>query len=149
LNEENVIVDAPGVSNTKIVASQTKHRPYFVEYGYKNGKITCECAMYKGSEFCSHALAVACSLNLTSNFLQWRTKKKVDLNLTALVKWDAENKQKKSESDYKCCKLEIYKLTPSFRNSRLSSSERLCWVVWSITRSFTLKSGNLLVTHSL
>ena len=75
LNEENVIVDAPGVSNTKIVASQTKHRPYFVEYGYKNGKITCECAMYKGSEFCSHALAVACSLNLTSNFLQWRTKK--------------------------------------------------------------------------
>jgi hypothetical protein len=28
-------------------------------------------------------------LNLTSNFLQWRTKKKVDLNLTALVKWDA------------------------------------------------------------
>ena len=25
LNEENVIVDAPGVSNTKIVASQTKH----------------------------------------------------------------------------------------------------------------------------
>jgi hypothetical protein len=34
--------------------------------------------------------------------------------------------------------LEIYKLTPSFRNSRLSSSERLCWIVWSITRSFTL-----------
>ena len=89
LNEENVIIDAPGVSNTKIVASQTKHRPYFVEYGYKNGKITCECAMYKGSEFCSHALAVACSLNLTSNFLQWRTKKKVDVNLTALVKGDA------------------------------------------------------------
>ena len=89
LNEENVIVDAPGVSNTKIVASQTKHRPYFVEYGYKNGKITCECAMYKGSEFCSHALAVACSLNLTSNFLQWRTKKKVDVNLTALAKGDA------------------------------------------------------------
>jgi hypothetical protein len=89
LNEENVIVDAPGVSNTKIVASQTKHRPYFVEYGYKNGKITCKYAMYKRSEFCSHALAVACSLNLTSNFLQWRTKKKVDLNLTALVKWDA------------------------------------------------------------
>jgi hypothetical protein len=46
--------------------------------------------------------------------------------------------KKKSESDYKCCKLQIYKLTPSFRNSRLSSSERLCWVVWSITRSFTL-----------
>jgi hypothetical protein len=46
---------------------------------------------------------------------------------------NVENKQ-----NYKCCKLEIYKLTPSFRNSRLSSSEMLCWVVWSITRSFTL-----------
>jgi hypothetical protein len=50
----------------------------------------------------------------------------------------SKTKQKKSENDYKCCKLEIYKLTPSFRNSRLSSSERLCWIVWSITRSFTL-----------
>ena len=50
----------------------------------------------------------------------------------------SKTNKKKSESDYKCCKLEIYKLTPSFRNSRLSSSERLCWVVWSITRSFTL-----------
>jgi hypothetical protein len=48
------------------------------------------------------------------------------------------NKQKKSESDYKCCKLAIYKITLSFRNLRLSSSERLCWVVWSITRSFTI-----------
>jgi len=50
----------------------------------------------------------------------------------------SKTNKKKSESDYKCCKLEIYKLTPSFRNSRLSSSERLCWVVWSITRSSTL-----------
>ena len=50
----------------------------------------------------------------------------------------SKTNKKKSESDYKCCKLEIYKLTPSFRDSRLSSSERLCWVVWSITRSFTL-----------
>ena len=50
----------------------------------------------------------------------------------------SKTNQKKSENDYKCCKLEIYKLTPSFRNSRLSSSERLCWIVWSITRSFTL-----------
>jgi hypothetical protein len=50
----------------------------------------------------------------------------------------SKTNKKKSESDYKCCKLEIYKLTPSFRNSRLSSSERLCWVVWYITRSFTL-----------
>ena len=60
-----------------------------MEYGYKNGKVTCECAMYKGAEFCSHALAVACSENSTSDFLQWRTKKKVDLNLTALVKGEA------------------------------------------------------------
>ena len=50
----------------------------------------------------------------------------------------SKTNKKKSESDYKCCKLEIYKLTTSFRNSRLSSLERLCWVVWSITRSFTL-----------
>ena len=50
----------------------------------------------------------------------------------------SKTKNKKSESDYKCCKLEIYKLTPSFRNSRLSSSERLCWAVWSITWPFTL-----------
>ena len=32
---------------------------------------------------------MACSLNLTSKFLQWRTQKIVDLNLTALVKGDA------------------------------------------------------------
>jgi hypothetical protein len=37
----------------------------------------------------------------------------------------SKSNKEKSESDYKCCKLEIYKLTPSFRNSRLSSSEKL------------------------
>ena len=84
LNEENVIVDAPGVSNTKIAASQTKHWPYFVEYGYKNGNIICECAMYKGSDFLFSCACCGLFIEFTSNFLQWRTKKKVDLNLTAL-----------------------------------------------------------------
>ena len=50
----------------------------------------------------------------------------------------SKTNKKQSESDYKYCKLEIYKLTPSFRNSGISSSERLCWAVWSITRPLTL-----------
>ena len=71
--------------------------------------------------------AVGCGFDHRSG----QTKKDQDMFLLM-------SKTNKKESDYKCCKLEIYKLTPSFRNSRLSSSERLCWVVWSITSSFTL-----------
>ena len=74
----------------------------------------------------------------TQQLLSLFIKKKLSNKDQDMFLLMSKTNKKKSESDYKCCKLEIYKLTPSFRNSRLSSSERLCWVVWSITRSFTL-----------
>ena len=57
--DEKAIMDAPGLSDAKMVASLTcPQKPHLVCI-MANGKMTCDCLNYKTKFLCSHVLAVA------------------------------------------------------------------------------------------
>ena len=82
---EKSITDAPGLSNSKMVASSSNPRkPHLVSLLDK-GKITCDCINYTNKSLCSHTLAVAEKSGLLMELLQWyaRTNKTANLWLLA------------------------------------------------------------------
>ena len=82
ISQKDMIVDAPGCDNVKVVASYSSSQPHFVRI-FQTGKITCDCQNNSSLALCSHAVAVADSQNCLRD---WYNKTKQSANLWTLSK---------------------------------------------------------------
>ena len=83
---EKSITDAPGLSNSKMVASSSNPRkPHLVSL-FDKGKVTCDCINYTNKSLCSHTLAVAEKSGLLMELLQWYTRTNKTANLWLLAR---------------------------------------------------------------
>ena len=73
------------------VLSQSGDSPNFVKV-YNNAKVTCNCRNYKPKKICAHAISVAESLGILSEFVAWYRKQKVPTNLTSVATLDTNVK---------------------------------------------------------
>ena len=82
---ENSVTDAPGLPNSKMVASFTDPRKPHLVSVLDSGKVTCDCINYTTKSLCSHALAVAEKSGLLMELLQWYTRTNKTANLWLLA----------------------------------------------------------------
>ena len=99
LNTEGSIVPAPGHKQAFMVASNPSERPYFVRKG-KGEKIFCDpnCAVWRSSRICSHAIAVAVTLDCLPAFVAVLQKEPRDTNLMNLMSSRKEKQAAGSKS---------------------------------------------------
>ena len=64
------VTDAPGLQNSKMIASFTDPRKPHLVSVLDSGKVTCDCINYTTKSLCSHALAVAEKSGLLMELLQ-------------------------------------------------------------------------------
>jgi len=86
LNTTNGVCNAPGMENTKCVASESGGRPGLVSRSMK-GLLQCDqdCLGWKAQRICSHVLAAAESMGSLAEFLKCYNGKRTIPNLTAAV----------------------------------------------------------------
>ena len=80
ISQKDMIVDAPGCDNVKVVASYSSSQPHFVRIF----QTTCDCQNNSSLALCSHA--VADSQNCLRKLLDWYNKTKLSANLWTLSK---------------------------------------------------------------
>ena len=84
--DEGSITPAPGLPNSKMVASfSCPEKPHVVAV-LDSGKITCDCLNYKSKSLCSHTLAVAEKSGELVRLLQWYNRTNQSANLWSLAR---------------------------------------------------------------
>ena len=94
LSLPDAILPAPSTdksSKSFSVLSQSGDSPNFVKV-YNNAKVSCNCRNYKPEKICSHAISVAESLGILSEFVAWYRKQKVPTNWTSVATLDTNVK---------------------------------------------------------
>ena len=90
----DAILPAPSTDKSSeafSVLSQSGDSPNFAKV-YNNAKVTCNCRNYKPKKICAHAISVAESLGILSEFVAWYRKQKVPTNLTSVATLDTNVK---------------------------------------------------------
>ena len=94
LSSRDAILPAPSTDKSSkafSVLSQSGDSPNVVKV-YNNAKVTCNCRNYKPRKICAHAISVAESLGILSEFVAWSRKQKLPTNLTSVATLDTNVK---------------------------------------------------------
>ena len=84
--DNEAIVNAPGLSNSKMVVSYTTPKKPHLVTMLTSGKVTCDCLNYSTKSLCSHSLAVAQRYGVLAKLLQWYTQTNQQANFWSLAR---------------------------------------------------------------